>query len=379
MPKKPDSVKSVEISSNPFEPSGSSAPLVEKEFWLPATWKQQLKKWLDSLSTGQGTRSLAVIGGYGSGKSYIMHWLDRIAFPGMKVLPFYFENPEVRFYDLANSLLRRIGRKHFAKLLWELAQPNRRQPQQRTLFSEGFEGYLDRVSKRTSTTELSDLQEAIKQSAITNDDEIAHRLARLIADTPRKPYFEYRDFLASKADSLVAQGQEPHYFAAILKTLRVADNVERIAFLLDEFEQISLRKRLTARDSQDYLATLKRLTDITQQGDLWLVLAMTPNAAEQTAFLDPAFWDRCYRFDIPSLTRGDAIKLVEERLKRVGDASTLFESDYIDALQPTTIENPRRLVKVFHAAISQIITTKKHLTNGELTKIDQMIYSGDLP
>jgi hypothetical protein len=378
--KSSSSTKSVSLEANPFEPSGSSAPLVEEEFWLPdVTWKQELKKWLDTLGTGQGTRSLAIVGGYGSGKSYILHWLERVEFPKRKVLTFYFENPEVRFYDLANSLLRRIGRKHFAKLLWELAQPNRQQPQQRTLFAAGFEGYLDRVAKRTSTSELSDLQEAIKRSGVTDDDEIAHCLARLIAETPRKPYFEYRDFVASKSDSLVAQGQEPRYFAAILKTLRVADNVERVAFLLDEFEQISLRKRLTTKDSQDYLVTIKRLIDISQQGDLWLVLAMTPDAAEQTARLDPAFWDRCYRFDIPSLTQQDAKLLVEGRVNRHCDAGELFEADYIDALQPTTIENPRRLVKVFHAAVSQILKSKKRLSNADLTAIEQTIYSGESP
>jgi hypothetical protein len=167
--------------------------------------------------------------------------------------------------------------------------------------------------------------------------------------------------------------------AAILKTLRVADNVERVAFLLDEFEQIALHKRLTTKDSQDYLVTLKRLIDITQEGDLWLVLAMTPNAAEQTARLDPAFWDRCYRFDIPSLTQDDAIQLVEARVKRIGDPGKLFEKGYIDSLQPTTIENPRRLVKVFHAALSQIIKTKQRLSNEKLKQIDQDIYSGDAP
>jgi hypothetical protein len=60
-----------------------------------------------------------------------------------------------------------------------------------------------------------------------------------------------------------------------------------------------------------------------------------------------------------------------------GDANKLFEKDYIDALQPTTIENPRRLVKVFHAAVSQILTTRKRLSNAELTATEQMIYSGE--
>lgn len=370
--------KKLQVGVNPFEPSGSGAPLVEEEFWLPdVTWKKELRKWIDKLGTGQGARSLSIVGGYGSGKSYILRWLERVEFPRRKVLPFYFENPEVKFYDLANALLRRIGRKHFAKLLWELAEPNRERPQQRTLFAQGFDAYLERSTKKVSPAELSDLQEAIKKSTITEDDEIAHRLARLIAETPRKPYFEYKDFLDSKSDSLVAHGQEPRYFAAILKILRLADNVDRVAFLLDEFEQISLRKRLTAKDSQDYLVTLKRLIDTTQEGDLWLVLAMTPDAAEQTGRLDPAFWSRCYRFDIPPLKRDDAVRLVEERLKRSGASGEILEPDYIDALQPTTVESPRRLVKVFHAAVSQVMKTGKRLSKQDLADLDKMFYPGD--
>jgi len=366
----------VEIGFNPFEPSGSGAPLVEGEFWLPdATWQKELVRLLDKLSSGQGARSLAVVGGYGSGKSYILRWLERVEFPTRKVFPYYFENPEVRFYDLANSLLRRIGRKHFAKLLWELAEPNRERPQQRSLFAKGFEAYLERVIRKPSSAELNDLQEAIKKSAVTSDDEIAHRFARLIAETPKKPYFEYRDFVAAKTDSLVAQGQEPHYFAAILKTLRLADNVKRVAFLLDEFEQISLRKRLTTKDSQDYLVTLKRLIDITQEGDLWLVLAMTPDAAEQTERLDPALWSRCEQFKIPSLTRQDAVQLVEERMRRAEPSGDVFEENYIDALHPATIENPRRIVKVFHAAVGTVMKSGKTITNRQLTEIDKTFYS----
>jgi hypothetical protein len=376
----PPQTKRLEVKFNPFEPSGSSAPLVGDEFWLPSvTWKEKLQEHIGKLGTGEGARSLVVVGGYGSGKSYVLRWLERVEFPRLKVLPYYFENPEVRFYDLANSLLRRIGRKHFAKLLWELAKPNRENPQQRMLFSRGFEAYLDRTMKKVAPAELDDLREAIKKSGITEDEEIAHRFALLIAETPRKPFFEYRDFLVSKSGSLVAQGQEPRYFAAILKTLRVADNVDRVAFLLDEFEQISLGKRLTRRDSQDYLVTLKRLIDITREGDLWLVLAMTPAAADQTNRLDPAFWERCYQFEIPPLTKEDAVALVEERLKHAENSGRLFETDYIEALQPTTIQSPRRLVKVFHAAVGKVMETGRQLKKPELAAIDKMFYPGDQP
>ena len=378
--KKKAARRRISLDANPFEPSASGAPLVEDEFWLPdRTWKREVRGFLDGLETGAGIRSLAIVGGYGSGKSYILRWLERSEFPRRKVLPFYFENPEVKFYDLANSLLRRIGRKHFAKLLFELADPNREIPQQRSLFSKGFEAYMGRLRPRPSPHELQDFQQAIQRSAITNDDEIAYCLARLIVETPRKPYFEYRDFVSTKSGSLAAHGQEAHYFSAILKVLRLADNVDRVGFLLDEFEEISLQKRMTRRDSQDYLVTLRRLLDITAEGELWLVLAMTPDAADQTNRLNPAFWDRCYQFPIPSLLRADACQLIEERIKRVTSASpaSLFGKDYMDSLQPTTVENPRRLVKVFHAAVAELIRTGKPLTGDRLAEIDHLLYLGE--
>ena len=378
--KKKTTQRRVDLDSNPFEPSASGAPLVEADFWLPdRTWKRELQRFLDMLETGEGIRSLAIVGGYGSGKSYLLRWLERSEFPRRKVLPFYFENPEVRFYDLANSLLRRIGRKHFAKLLFELADPNRDIPQQRTLFSEGFEAYMERLKPRPSLHEQRDFQQAIQRSEITDDEEIADCLARLIVETPRKPYFEYRDFVSTRSGSLAAHGQEARYFSAILKVLRLADNVDRVGFLVDEFEEISLQKRMTRRDSQDYLVTLRRLLDITDEGELWLVLTMTLDAAGKTERLNPAFWDRCYRFDIPPLTKADATQLIEQRIKRVTSASpaSLFGVDYMDSLQPTTAANPRRLVKVFHAAVAELIDRGKPLTGDRLAEIDQLLYPGE--
>ncbi|MFC1597545.1 AAA family ATPase [Planctomycetota bacterium] len=371
----------VSLESNPFEPSASGAPLLEGDFWLPTKWKRELHGYLDRLDTGEGIRTLVIEGGYGSGKSYVLRWLERSEFPRRGVLPYYFENPEVKFYDLANSLLRRIGRKHFAKLLFELAAPNRDIPQQRSLFSRGFEAYMERLRPRATPTELEDFQQAIQRSEITSDDEIAYCLARLIVDTPRKPYFEYRDFVSTRSGSLAAHGQEAHYFSAIIKVLRLADSVKRVCFLLDEFEEISLQKRMTRRDSQDYLVTLRRLADITAEGELWLVLAMTPDAADQTRRLNPAFWDRCYRFPIPPLSKADARHLIEERIKRVSSTtpSSLFGPDYIDALQLTTVANPRRLVKVLHMAVAEVINRQKPLSEDSLTEIDQLLYPGEEP
>ena len=87
---------------------------------------------------------------------------------------------------------------------------------------------------------LGKLQGAILKAGICDDEEIAHRLARIVAETPTRPYFEYRDFVAGKRDTLVAEGEEAPYFGAIIRTLRLAGGIRAVVFLIDEFEEVIL-------------------------------------------------------------------------------------------------------------------------------------------
>ena len=132
-------------------------------------------------------------------------------------------------------------------------------PYQGNLFRKDFEEYLaaESHSRRGNRSDVAlELQQAILAAGITTDDEIAHCLARIVADAVRKPYFEYRDFLPRSTGSLVAEAEEARYFAAILKTLSRGYGDAEVAFLIDEFEEIGLQKRLTKRDAHDYLATV---------------------------------------------------------------------------------------------------------------------------
>lgn len=381
----PESTEDLGLNFNPFEPAASGPP-VGAELWLPTSWQRRLETRLRQLSQGQGAKALPVVGEYGSGKTYLLQWLHQEWFPRRRIKPFYFDNPGVQFYDLANSLLRQIGRKNFAKSIWELASPSLSRFQQ-SLFPNGFEEYLRGYHLRGNQTAiLSGLQSAIKAAGIASDDEIAHRLAKLVAETPAKPYFEYRDFIAGSRGALVAEREEAPYFAAILRTLQSTAGISAVAFLIDEFEEISLEKRLSRREAHDYLATLKRLINLSLHEDLWLIVAMTPDSVEKTSSLEPALWDRFtgqgrYLLDVPALEPADAIDLIRHRLNsaREGRPTPLdslfpFPENLGAMLSPATLSSPRRLVKVCFYALSERNGISLPFSEGYLRGIEDKAY-----
>jgi type II secretory pathway predicted ATPase ExeA len=386
-------LKKLHLEFNPFEPAASGVP-VGGDHWIPPSWCSMVRQKLTQVAQGQGVKALAIAGEYGSGKTYLLRWLHTVELPRQRIRPYYFDNPGVQFYDLANSLLRQVGRKDFAKCIWELAAIHVG-TYQRSLFSRGYEEYLAGYRTRKRPSILADLQDAIKKAEITADEEIAHRLAMIVADTPSKPYFEYRDFIAGKRDTLVAEGEEAPYFNAILKTLRLGAGIEAVAFLIDEFEEVSLQKRLTRREAHDYLATLKRLINLTQGENLWLIAGMTPDAVQKTKMLEPALWERFtaegqFQLEVPPLDADEATELVRHRLKgaraeKSAPPSPLFpfSDDFAKKLTPATISNPRRLVKVCFYAVSRAQKVSLPFTDEYMQDIENKAYpalqGGDQP
>ena len=359
----PDILKKLRLDSNPFEPSATGAPLAGV-LSPPKVLAERAKHLLDVHGTGSGVKAIVIIGEYGTGKTCLLQWLHREIFPNRLIKSFYFDNPGVQFYDLANRLLRMIGRKDFAKFIWELAGSYVTVPLQGNFFRKGFEEYLFRLNRRTSRQDMTTpLQDAIKSAGVTSDEQIAHCLARIVTDIVKKPYFEYRDFIPRLKGSVVAEGEEAPYFGAILKTISQGTGAKAIAFLIDEFEEIGLQKRLTKRAAHDYLVTLKRLINLAQseQVDFWIVLSMTPDAYETTNELEPSLADRFSgrTLDIEPLNREDAFALMKSRIiaARSGHAdeltAALFPFPDEIVFHPTTYSNPRRLIKVCFRAIGQ--------------------------
>ncbi len=389
----PELPHSLGLTFNPFEPAASGPP-IGIDFSPPQRIQDQVHNLVHRLHSTRGPKILAIIGEYGTGKSCLLRWLEDIVLPKNRIKPFYFDNPGIHFYDLANMLLRTIGRKDFAKLIWEFAGQHLQSPYQGDLFRKSFEEYIASESQRRlrRTDEVAQpLQNAILEADITADEQIAYCLARIVADAVRKPYFEYRDFLPHRTNALVAEAQEAPYFRAILTMLTRAAGVSGIAFLIDEFEEIGLQKRLTKRAAHNYLSTLKRLVNLAQDKDnpFWVFLSMTPDAYSMTDTLEPTLSQRFAEHDnilhLAELEQNDAIALVLRRLEAAKDpVSTgridqrLFPFPEELPFSVQTLCNARRLVKVCSVAISGATeSTELPFSTDYLHQIEELLFPGE--
>ncbi len=352
----------LKLRFNPFEPAASGVPIIDG-LWVPERWASPLRHFLDEMQHTQGAKAFAILGEYGSGKTYLLRWLEHEELPKRRVRAFFFDNPGVQFYDLANALLRQLGREEFAKSLWEFLDP--RLPTQSSLFGNSFQEWLRAIKRyRQEDEAIRELSRKIREKGIADDEEIRYKLAQLIVGTYERPYFQYKDFVAGRRGALVPEKEEAPYFAAILRALRLTGGAESVAFLIDEFEEVSLQKRLTKRQAHEYLATMKRLINLTEREQFWIFVAMTPQAAEITEKLEPALWERFvshgeHRFQIPPLDAEEAKELVARRLAAArpegdSDVDSLFPfPENLELLREDIYSSPRRLVKMCSVAVAR--------------------------
>jgi len=345
------------LTRNPFPPATTGTGFVD-DLSLPPRWEAELRVRIRELDESQGDKALVIEGGYGAGKTFILNWIQAEVLPDYRVKPYFFENPGVAFYDLANRLMRQVGRYEMAKALWEmLYQPNDPEAVQQRLFSLEFGEWLATLGNRTRRNQaVRTLSQAMKNQDLATDEEILNKLSRLIVETGERPYFEYRDFVPRSGRSLVAEQEEPGYFQALVRILGKILDANGIAFLLDEFEDVALTRRLNKSQAAAYTTTLRRLLDVAQRENLWIILSTTPEGLARTSELDESLIQRFgYRYTIPELSEDEAYGIVAQRLKSArvdgGEGLLPFSDDALNGLSETSRSSPRRLIKIMWHSI----------------------------
>ena len=209
-----------------------------------------------------------------------------------KLKAFYIENPGVNFYEIANRVLQSIGRYEFSKALFEISKPYL--SLQRTLVEIDYDTFLVGLKTKTERDKKTyDLQRVLLEKVkLCSSDAVAYSFAKMVIETKIKPYLDYRDFVSEGHSPAVPKDMEPQYFNALITAINKIYGTEGVAFLLDEFEDLTLGSRLSERIKLEYLGTFRRLLDESENQNLWIVLAMVPGIEEVISKLNPPLWQR---------------------------------------------------------------------------------------
>ena len=372
------------LSYNPFPPATTGVAFVE-DVSLPPTWELALNQRITGLAESVGDKALAIVGGYGSGKTFILSWIAHKALPPRRIQPYFFDNPGVAFYDLANRLMRQIGRYELSKAIWEIFyRPGDQQSAQATLIPLQFPEWLSTLKDRESrNTAIHKLANTLHESGLATDEEISNKFARVVVETRDRPYYEYRDFVPGTSRALVAEREENSYFRTLVRILLRTREAQGIAFLIDEFEDVALGRRLNRKQTSEYIATIRRLLDTAQEENLWVILSMTPEGLDQTTRLNPSLIQRfTQKYEVPPLSDQDALQIVVQRLKkaRTTDRDDLspFPENALSDLRPTTKSSPRRLIKVMWHALSLAAEGNQSvpISSGILRQAEEGLYPG---
>ncbi|MBA7635092.1 hypothetical protein ES703_42692 [subsurface metagenome] len=350
------------LSRNPFPPAASGID-VERNLYIPPKWRKKIGEYYETLYHGEGAKAFPIVGEYGSGKTVLLKGYLKDFFENKRIKTIYFENPGVKFYDLANTLMRSLGRYEFSKALWERCKEYLAERGQRLLFSMSFSDMLATLKTRAHREEKAkELSDVIKNKLnLTDEDEVAYKLGLMIVDTSSKPYFSYRDFVAGPKGSLVAEREEPKYFKAVINAITKTYGLEGVTFLMDEFEEIAFPKRMTRKQTYEYLATLRSLIEISERENLWIILAMTPEAAAETQEMNNALWQRFTHQEketimtLEPLTELESKELIkwwlnrprgEDELKAYKNKIFPFPEDIEKVLERPEVRLPRPLVRI---------------------------------
>ena len=367
------------LKFNPFPPAATGTAF-DKDLWIPPSWSTHLNSMYSALSGGEGPKAATIVGAYGSGKTYVLHWMMEQQFKANRVQPYYVGNPGLAFYTLADELFRQIGRYEFSKAVWQALSVEHGMFAGQSSFVESpFHLWLASLDAQPAKSMAQKrLADALQSMNLANEEEVSFRIAQIIVGTRDRPYFTFRDFIPRSPTSVVAENQETRYFAALIRILQFAYGWEGIAFLLDEFEDVALGKRLARRQSSEYTSTLRRLLDTAHEEGFWLALSITQEGLEQTRLLEPALLERfAGTFEIKPLSDDEAFCLVLRRLlgareEDKGQSLWPFEDEAVSILKPTNRSNPRTLIKIFSRSLaiaihdnSTLPIKKKYLLDAE--------------
>lgn len=398
--KSEDRYRLLGLRFNPFPESGL-APNVPR--WSPLEpLGGQLWDFIKGLIRSQTYRAGVLLGSYGSGKTYHLLWLkaklDNVPYP-LKAI--YVSSPGVEPYHLVREVIRQIGRSDVVTLIWSGVLPIVREQYRAkgaeylmtTFYGETKVGRqtvkprLDLINAQFFAEQhFADHRAFLEQydraylprerlrdyvrgllttgeTKVTEDQFLAQELASLCVFDEYEAESSWRALtIPSGSRGVYAKGQESAFLLAVLMLLRRA-GYQYLVLLVDEFEGLLVGGRLTQRQTNEYLVTLRHMIDETWQAfPMAFLFACTP---EQWGVISrdlyPAVADRMVtnryeEFVIPTLDLATTKQIVggllsEARLEPTHRFLQPFEESAITAIFPPFSDTPRSLIRTCHALV----------------------------
>jgi len=401
--------KSVGLRYNPFPESGL-APSSPRGSPLEPLG-ERLWEFISALMRSRTYHAGVLLGGYGSGKTHHLLWLknkiDNVPYP---IKAIYISSPGVEPYHLVREVIRQIGRSDLVTLIWSLVLP---------VIREGYKargnGYLMtnfygeiKLGRQTikprldallfSEELLSDHRTFLEQydraylsrdrlrdyirslltsgdTRITEDQKLAQELASTAVFDEYEAESSWRSLTAGK--TIYPKGQEALFLLAVL-TLLKKGGYHYLTLLVDEFEGLLVGGRLSQRQVNDYLVTLRHMIDETWHAiPMAFLFACTPQQWNNIKNdLYPAGADRMrtqeyQEFVIPALDRDSLNRIISSLLEEAylsvpKNPLQPFTADAIDQIPAALRDTPRSLIRACHALIELAATQNKTTIDKEL-------------
>jgi hypothetical protein len=400
--------KSLGLRFNPFPESGL-APDAPR--WNPLEpLGASLWDFVKGLIRSETYKAGVLLGSYGSGKTHHLLWLkaklDNTPYP-LKAI--YVSSPGLEPYHLVREVIRQIGKSNFVTLVWSGILPVIREHYKAhgaeylmtTFYGETKIGKqtvkprLDLINTQFfSEQHFSDHRAFLEQydraflprerlrdnlrtlltngdTKITDDQLLAQEIASLAVFDEYEAESSWRALtVPAGSRGVYAKGQESEFLLALLTLIKQA-GYKYLILLVDEFEGLLVGGRLTSRQVNEYLVTLRHMIDQTWQAfPMGFLFACT---SEQWKIISrdlyPAGADRMLtnhyqEFVVPPLDFDTSKRIIgqllkEAQIKPLTNMLSPMTEEAIKLISPPFSDTPRALIRTCHALLELAVSHGK--------------------
>ena len=156
----------------------------------------------------------------------------------MGIKAYVITNPTLTFTRIVDNVTTQIGSHELSKALWELLKDDI--PDHEPTLT----GWIENCLKNHKTrTDIELTQRAILDQDITRSPEVALEFAKKLLDTKSKPYYQFHDLIPSTP---FVPDLTRETFSALIKTVQRMHGATGVAFLVDDFTDITLKNHTTS-------------------------------------------------------------------------------------------------------------------------------------